>query len=251
MKKVLLALLALAASVAPSCNKQDTTTPAPLVSVTFAVGGYDSGYFPTRAMADAISATLPASLDLQLTNTATGVTYSAVTGQAVEIPTGTYSVTGGYIPESTKNIYGSAVYLSHSPQVGIDQEVEVVEGVTSYTLTAVYQSCALVTITAEVARWLGATSDREGFDVETMEDGIYSWTFLSGDLAESRYFHTYLTPADGSQQRSYTIIANPSMQMNFSDALVVAPGRWYILRASDAEIQSGGFSVEWPAWTQG
>ena len=248
MRERLLLLVALLA-IAASCCKQDipTTFDNP-VSVTFEVGSY--GSFPTKGMADAIAETLPAALDLQLTNNATGATYPATTGTAVEIPAGTYSVSGGYTPEATHAVYGTSIYLSHAPKVSISQEVEVTAGMGTCTLTASYESCALVVLDAEVSRWTGATNNREGFDVDALEYGIYKWTFLTGALTSGRYFHTYLKPAEG-EQVSFTIVGDPSLQANFEDALVVTPGKWYLLRTGTGDIEAGTFSVEWPAWTQG
>ena len=246
MKKRLLIAVALIAIAA--CSKQE---PAPrIVSVSFEVGTY-VGSFPTKGMADAIAETLPESLDLYLTNTATGVSYTAQTGRLVEIPEGTYSVAGGYTPDATRAIYGTALYLSHAPKVAIAQDVTITTGMGTCTLTASYESAALVTIADEVQRWTGATSNKEGFDVDALESGIYRWTFITGDFSTNRYFHTYLKPTDGGEQVGYTIVANPSMQTTFSDALVVDFGKWYLLRAGEGEIQAGTFSVEWPVWTQG
>lgn len=228
-----------------SCTKQETE----LVSIRFAVGEY--GYFPTKGMADAIGATLPESLDLTIKNTSTGATYTTATGQDIEVPVGTYTITGTYTPEATKLIHGYSVFLSHSPKVSISQEVEVTAGQSVYALTANYESLALAIVGSEVTKWQGSTGNREGFEVESLTEGIYEWTFLSGDLGTDKYFHTTLTPADGTASKGFTIIANPEMQMNFSDALLVEPGKWYILRVSDAEIQAGSFAVEWPEWTQG
>ena len=251
MKKKLLALLALAAAVAPSCNKQDTQTPTPIVSVRFAVGGYESGYFPTKGMTEAITATLPEVLDLTLTNTATGVAYTTTTGATIDIPVGNYSVTGGYTPEVVHQVYGSALFISHAPKVVISEAVDVVEGVGQYTLTAQYQCVALAVPDAEVSRWLGADSNKNGYEINFLTDGAYRWVFLSGEIGDARYFLTTLYPADGTAYRTYHIVTSAKFQMNFDDCVIVQPGRWYILRASDAVMQSGTFGVMWPDWLQG
>lgn len=244
MKKMLLALLALASAVA--CTKQAPTT-TPIVRVSFSVGEF--GYFPTKGLPEAISATLPETLDLTLTNSETGAVYTTTTGTSIELPVGTYAVTGGYTPEATTAIYGNSVFLSKTPKVSVSQDVQIMEGVSSYTLQAVYQSCALAVRASEVTRWTGA-ANREGFTIDAMETDGYLWTFLSGELGSSRYFYTYLQPVTG-QQKSFTIVADPALQMNFSDALVVSPGRWYILRVSDTATQSGSFGIAWPEWSQG
>lgn len=251
MKKKLLALLALAAAIAPSCNKQDTQTPTPIVSVRFNLGGIESGQFPTKGMADAITATLPAVLDLTLTNTATGVTYTTTTGTAVEIPVGTYSVTGGYTPDIVHQVYGATLFISHAPKVAVSEAVEVTEGVAQYTLTAQYQCVALAVPDAEVTKWQGADNNKNGYEIDFLREGAYRWVFLSGEIGDSRYFVTTLYPADGTAYRTYHIVENTRFQINFSDCLVVTPGHWYILRASDSVMQSGSFGVTWPAWSQG
>lgn len=246
-KRLLIASVLLAVA---ACTKQAPDFPGHFVSVTFEVGTY-VGNFPTKGMADAIAATLPAALDLYLTNTDTGTSYTAQTGRAVELPEGTYSVTGGFTPDATKAIYGNSLYLSNAPKVSVSQDVTITAGMGTCTLLASYESAALVTISDEVQRWTGATSNKEGFDVDALETGIYRWTFITGDFSTNRYFHTYLKPKDGGEQVGYTIVTNPSMQTTFSDALVVDFGKWYLLRAGEGEIQAGAFAVEWPVWTQG
>lgn len=250
MRNFCFALLALAALAAPSCNKQDTQTQTPIVSVRFAVGGY-SGQMPTKGMPDAIAATLPEVLDLTLTNTATGVAYTTTTGAAVDIPVGTYNITGGYTPAVVHQVYGSALFISHAPKVVISEAVEVTEGVAQYTLTAQYQCIALAVPDAEITRWLGADNNKNGYDIDFLTEGPYRWVFLSGEIGDARYFLTTLYPADGTAYRTYHIVTNPKYQMNFDDCLLVTPGYWYILRASDSATQSGVFSVSWPAWVQG
>lgn len=249
MKKALLFWGVLAAAIAPSCTKQDIPTQFS-ASIVFTLDGFDTGAFPTKGMAEVIAATLPTSVELSVTNTATGVTYTTTTGEPINIPLGTYHVTGENSPERLKDIYGNAVYLSHEPKVSIDQEVEVVSGVGAYSLTATYGSLALVTISSETATWTGV-ANKEGFSINAVESGIYKWTFLTGDLRDDRYFHTYLTPAAGGPQRSITIIGSSTLLKNFSDGLVVSPGHWYILHPSENASQSGGFSVQFPTWTAG
>lgn len=251
MKKALLFLGALAAAISPSCRKQDTiTTPDTIVEAVFEVGGYAVGTFPTKGMADVIEATLPTSLLLTLTNTATQAQYTTETGEPINIPVGTYSVTACNDPEATQEIAGTALFLSHTPRVRIDTEVQVVAGVGAYSLTATYESVALVTLSAEVSSWTGATSGQVGFTVDAIESGVYRWTFLTGNIRDKKFITT-LAPAGGGRSRNFTIVGNESLLMNYDDALLVSPGHWYILHPSDNVTQSGGFSVEFPEWTQG
>lgn len=249
MKKIFLALLALAAAVAPSCTKQDTDTPFSTTAI-FTLDGFDTGLFPTKGMAEVIAATLPESLELSVQNTATGTTYTTTTGEPINIPVGTYRVTACNNPTSVKEITGSALFLSHVPRVRVDAEVEVVAGVGSYPLTAAYESVALAILTSETSGWAGTNSSKQGFEVEAITSGIYKWTFLTGDIA-ARKFVTTLTPAGGGATRSFTIVGNAELLANYSDALLVVPGHWYVLHPSDAATQSGGFSVSFPDWTAG
>lgn len=251
MNKALLfpGVLALAVALA-SCNPQDLSTQfTDTASVVFTLCP-DSGELRTKGLAEVLAATLPASIELQVQNTATGVTYTTATGEPINIPVGTYRVTGGNTPEATKNIYGSALYLSHVPKVSVDEEVAVVSGVGAYTLTATYGSVALVVVTGETASWT-AVANKDGFSIDAVESGIYKWTFLTGDLRSDRYVHTYLTPTGGGPQRSFTIVGDASLLSSFSDGLVVENGKWYVLHPSDNATQSGGFSVSFQEWTAG
>lgn len=249
MKRTLLALLALAAAVAPSCTKQDIDTTFSTTAV-FTLNGFDTGQFPTRGMAEVIAATLPESLELSVQNTATGTTYTTTTGEPINIPVGTYRVTACNNPASVKEISGSALFLSHVPRVRVDAEVEVVAGVGYYPLTAAYESIALAILTSETSGWAGTNSSKQGFEIEAITSGIYKWTFLTGDIA-GRKFVTTLTPSGCGASRSFTIVGNAELLANYSDALLVAPGHWYILHPTDEDMQSGGFSVEFPTWTAG
>lgn len=250
MKKALLFLGALAAAISPSCRKQDTITPDTIVEAVFEVGGYAVGTFPTKGMADVIEATLPTSLLLTLTNTATQAQYTTETGEPINIPVGTYTVTACNDPEATQEIAGMALFLSHTPRVRIDTQVEVVAGVGSYSLTATYESVVLVVLTAETSAWTGATSGQVGFTIDAIESGVYRWTFLTGNI-QTKKFVTTLTPEGGGATRNFTIVGNEALLANYSDGLLVSPGHWYILHPSDNVTQSGGFSVDFPAWTQG
>lgn len=248
MKKVILFLSLLCIIVAQSCTKQNLSEK--IVSVVFNLDGFDTGSFPTKGMAEVIAATLPTSLDLTVTNTTTGQSYSTVTGEPINIPVGTYQVTACNEPASVQDIAGIALFLSHTPRVRIDTEVEVVSGVGSYSLTATYESVALAVLTSETSNWAGATSNQVGFTVDAIESGIYKWVFLTGDI-KTRKFITTLTPVDGSANRNFTIVGNRESLINFSDGLFVQAGHWYILHPSDIPYQSGGFSVNFPEWLAG
>lgn len=117
MKKILLFLLL----AAVACTKPATQ----LVSVRFDYTT-ESGQFPTKSIADEIMATLPASLDLVLTD-AYGKTWNVTTRQEITIPVGTYSITGGYSPDAVQTI-ASGKYTTLSPIIEVNDSVAIVEG---------------------------------------------------------------------------------------------------------------------------
>ena len=249
MKKILPALLALAAAVAPSCTQQDI--PQPSTTAVFTLGSFDTGLFPTKGMAEVIGATLPASLELSVQNTSTGATYTTTTGEPINIPVGTYHVTASNAPSSTHNIVGTALYLTHEPRVRVDASVDVTQGVGTYELTATYESAAIAVVSSETSGWTGTTSGKEGFAIDAITSGIYKWTFLTGDIT-TRTFFTTLTPAAGGAARSYTLCgSSTTLAQHTADGVLVAPGHWYILHPTDGAMQSGSFSVEFPTWTEG
>lgn len=250
MKKALTfaGVLAIAVTLLCSCSKQDA--PTPTTTAVFTLDAYDVGTFPTKGMAEVIAATLPPSLDLVVQNTATGTKYTTSTGEPINIPVGTYHVTACNEPEVVQDVNGTALFLTHQPRVRVDTQVEVVEGVGSYSLTGTYESVALVTIASETSAWSGATASKVGFTIDAITSGVYKWTFLTGDIP-GRKFVTTLTPTGGGAARSFTIVGNEELLKNYDDAFLVAPGHWYILHPSDNVSQSGGFSVDFPTWTQG
>lgn len=250
MNKALILLGVLAIAVTPSCTKQDSL-PHTTATAVFTLDGFDTGLFPTKGMAEVIAATLPASLELTVQNTATGASYTTGTGEPINIPVGTYHVTACNEPAATQNIVGTALYLTHVPRVRVDVSVTVTAGVGTYPLTASYESAALAILSSETSAWTGTTSSKQGFAIDAIESGAYRWTFLTGDLA-TRTFFTTLTPAAGGAARSYTICGSETtLASHTADGLLVAPGHWYILHPTDGAMQSGGFSVDFPTWTAG
>ena len=241
MKRLTL-LLAAAIVALASCTKEKHP-------VTFTIGGYDLGLFPTKGMSEAISTTLPQSIELTLTHKTTGKSYSVLTGEEINLPLGAYHVEGCNSPAATKNIYGIMLTLTHEPKIIVSEDVNVVEGEKSYTLTAAYGSAALVTLASETSSWKGMFGNAEA-EIPTLSYGDYRWTFITGDFT-SHPFPTTLTPANGGAVRTITIVGSKESLGSVSNGLVAYPGRWYVLHPSDDETQSGGFSLNFPEWALG
>lgn len=232
----------MAIAVIASCTKEQNTQ-----SVTFTIGGY--GIFPTKSMSDAIETTLPQTLELTITNKSTGTSYSVKTGEEVSIPTGSYRVEGSNSPTALHNIYGIMLTLTQVPKVIVSEDVDVVDGKNSYSLTASYASAALVSLASETGSWKGTINNNE-IEIPAIEYGDYRWIYITGDLT-CRPFTTYLTPSGGGEARTFTISGNPDLLATTPNGILVSPGFWYILHPSDKTSQSGGFSIDFPKWAVG
>lgn len=232
MKKILLFLLL----AAVACTKPATQ----LVSVRFDYTT-ESGQFPTKSIADEIMATLPASLDLVLTD-AYGKTWNVTTGQEITIPVGTYSITGGYSPDAVQTI-ASGKYTTLSPIIEVNDSATIVEGTTEYQVTGSYKSFAVCVLPSEVTEWTAVFGGGQQ-EVECDKTSDLWFIFVTGNLTGGSAFMTKIT-ADTGVFKEYTLYTNP----NDTNGIRAYYGKWYLLHPFT--YQTGTFGLSLPEWESG
>ena len=226
--------------IAASCSKKEVHEH--LVPVRFEYST-EVGRFPTKGVADVILSALPSSLSLTLTDEK-GQTWEVTTGQEILLPLGTYSVDGGHAPEMVQNISQGTRYTSHTPVIQVADEVEIVEGVTEYLVSATYGSFAVGVLPSEVSGWTG-TFRAGSEDVNCIKTDDLWLIFVTGNLTGGSSFYTTITTPRGVS-KEYKIYTNSGD----SGGILAEYGKYYILHP-DSVTQGGVFGLSLPEWTDG
>lgn len=246
MKRLPLALIALGAVVAPvSCTKQDANPSPEYVTITLSLDAGDSGRFPTKGISEEIAATLPEQMTITLTNKASGEAFECTTGMACRIPVGTYTAFGRTAPEVRQEIYGTTHYTSAAPLVVVEQDLDVTEGKTSYSVTAEYRCFALVANRSDVAGWQ-VKSNGEWTALEKSTTSEIWWTFVVGDYDAEHPLRTMVILPDNSGL-DYTFYTSNLQE----GGLLAEWGKWYLLRPGSSTMQTGSLGLVLPEWTAG
>lgn len=246
MKRTLLALIALAAAVAPSCTKQDNFPSGPdLVTITIGLTpAVDSGRFPTKGIGEDIAATLPSQMTLSLTNKATGESFEVVTGASVRIPAGTYTAAGRTSPAPLQFIYDPTHYTSREPLIVVEDELEITTAGAHY-VTAGYRCFVAAIPTSEVSYWWLTTANGRA-EVARNTGTENGWIFVIGDFGTDQYFRTGVTFVDGEQQEYQ--FQTRDLQ---AGSILAEYGKWYLLRQQGGTPQNGTIALRFPEWTAG
>ena len=216
-----------------------------VITATFSPTFYDEGRFPTKGFMAEISDALPESIPLTLTNKTTSVEYIVNSGESITLPLGTYEVKGGTTPQAVQFVSGTQRYLSRTPKISVEDEIELVVGQSAYSVNARYESFALGVLPSEVSKWSGRFKGNIA-EVSYIEaDGLW-WTFVTGNLDPNNLFYTTITPLAGAD-RSFSIITSGT----YDGAMLVEYGKWYVLHPSGASTQSGTFDLGLPDWIAG
>lgn len=246
MKRTLLALIALAAAVAPSCTKQDTEPAPEWVTITLSLRpDYDTGRFPTKGIGEEISAALPTQMTLTLSNKVSGETFEVTTGTPIYMPTGTYSVVGRTAPTARQYIYGTTHYTSGEPLVVVEDELEITSATTNYSVTAGYRCFVVAVNSGEVRNWTLQTGESWPAVTKTEGTGVW-WTFVIGDYDYDHPFRTMVTFTDGEvlDYKFHTRDAS-------AGGIIADFGKWYLLRQAGGTPQTGAIGLHLPEWTAG
>ena len=222
-----LSLIVAVAGLVSCAALPETPATQQLVCVSF------SHTLNTKALPDAIAASMPASLPITLTSEDTGEVYKTETGKAVILPTGAYQVAGANKPRHTAEVIGSSVYLSAEPALSVAQRVEVVAGVEDYPLAAGVRSCILAVDPAEVKAW-SVSCNGETRAVPFADGGGVWW------------------PADAQHvATTFSLTTSVAIASQTDGARVIVPGRWYWLHPDEHPTQEGGLTLDLPEFSPG
>ena len=214
-----------------------------LVCVTFWVQG-------TKGFPDVITDTFPDEIGITITDKETGEKIEAVTGEAVTLPVGAYSVLGVSHPNKSQGVYGTAVYLSKAPDIRIEQDVVVSSGTKQYSLVAGFRSWVLAVDSGEVSRWT-MQMDYSEKDVDFLVDGSTWWIFCTGDPGD-RSIQTKVYPKEekGHAPGAYELTTTPGLAAG-NGWYLVEPARWYWLHPDEIETGEAGMAVRFSEWSEG
>lgn len=111
--------------------------------------------YATRAVANEevvfdIQQCLPTSIALVLQGS-TG-TYTIKSGEETQVPVGTYNVTGTSFGSQVGDLINTNCYFTDKPYITINTSVTIVEGTSSYSVTAKFNSFCIVVDFDEIAK---------------------------------------------------------------------------------------------------
>lgn len=246
----------LALLLAVSCNKQ-VDTPA-RQEVTFGAHLVDAASM-TRAVNH--SEVLNYLQTLQPSNVQPrfykdgdrSVTKYVPLGQAVTMDVGRYEVEWENSPRFVLQTPYDASGFSQTPKYKIATEVEIVPGVTEYSLPVEIAAVGFVVDYGEVAsvRYLNLASSMADAASAFVQRGDFGITFFSGDFADncitlqvrpvntvSGEAVTYRFSWDGADYKG-----NPTYKME--------PGKYYVLHPDSVSEIDGLFALEFGQWSCG
>lgn len=232
MKRFLI-FAALVAAIA--CSKQED-----FATLSFGLKGVEE-HSMTRASADdvrsLISGRMPETIDLTLTRTKSGKTYSVTTGESITLPVGEYTVKANVKPSNLTNFPRAGMSAMDTPSLSINEKVTVVSGTDSYTLTPVF-NCFAIAAPEDVASYSYAHGSASGT--------------VSGDGIKLRFF-------GWDNDYELTVTAKPADYDSKDDAVFVfggtgvqaQNGKFYILHPEAVITEESGFTFGLGAWTEG
>ena len=225
MKKYLI----LAAILAVSCSKTEQ-----FATISF---GMFEEHSITKSTADdvrtAIVSRIPSEVELTLTRSKTGKTYTVSTGESITLPVGEYTVKGSVTPSSITNFPRSGMWAAETASVSINEKVNVVSGTDTYTLTPNF-TCFAIAIGDDTASFSWAHANVTGSATGLM---FFGW--------DNNYeLSVTAKPADYDSRED--------VRFTFGGAGVQAQnGKFYILHTDAVTTEEGGFIFNIASWSEG
>ena len=185
-----------------------------------------------------ITGQLPSTISLKLTD-ANGVKYNIETGSAIELPLGTYTVTGKSAPTSSGSIVGSDIYFSKTrPTIVVNTTIEVTYTHTTYTIPATYNSFGIVVDYTETASATYASSHGETGTIDFAPVGTSGIVFVNGAL-DTYILDVTVNPCNGGDKITTYTFKTAYSQSTISPNM----GYYYILHPKKiTSIEGGVFS---------
>ena len=217
--------------------------------VELRVSGVRSGEIATRSVADVLDATAPSgipTLRLESVDVSTRV-YSVSPGESVSVPVGRYRVSGNYTGEKVGTANGNGLY--QEPSYAVSGEIDVVPGVSQYTVSAAYD-CAAILVSEEsvsrVTHYYEGASDYVDLAVFKHVGG-YGVLYMRLAYNINWYVRVYPQDVVNQESRLFNLVSGKVQ----SGTVFVERGRWYLLSPSDVERQEGDIVIDLPDWSEG
>lgn len=222
-----LACLALAGLAAAGCSVEEREKEVQVVTLGLSGPIGTRGWTVGETFAETAGPTGPVVLRLE----GDGGVLEVTAGESVEIPVGSYRVTGLYEPESVS--YSGDCRLSAEPRLEVDCELEVRKGTEYYDLPCSYGCWALLQEEEYVSGYkvVGKYLDLYGTGVYKV---AYVWPGES-------FWQMTVVPSNGDVYDETEVTVEQSMMEN---------GRWYSFRPGRF-MQSGGLWFDFPEWLEG
>lgn len=243
MKKALFALLIGATLV--SCNKEATPTPKRVFSYAMNGNSMYTKAVQSDAVLATISSALPTEIPIVLTSTKT---YATKTGTPIELPSGTYKVSGNYNGDMMGREISNDGYMSQTPAIRIYQDaLTITDEVTDYSIPASYSCFALACDPTIVEK--ASVNDKFGkpFDVDFIETENLMLIFVQGTFS-SFYVTITLTPKDTEAYKETTFTLSTTAHPSLS---LVEHGKWYYLEPTIDGEQPKVLGYDLPSMEQG
>lgn len=243
-KLVTLALLCLVAA----CAKEPA--PEAAVKVVLEVANLRSGNIGTKAGVPAIlNVTAPSgSISLHLQSTAVAARqYDVTTGQEVELPAGTYTVTGSYNPSYSCEVYRGRGY--NTPPYSVSQSITITEGVTNYSVDAIYDCFALVIDYTQAEKYKHLNKNASPVDVPFVDDGDYGVLYVkcTSSWTWNDSYMLYVFPVNPAEQEQATY----QLVTSGTQGVKVENGKWYYFGPTPVVKYDGTLSPQMPTWVPG
>ena len=254
-KKILFFMLAMIAGLSfSSCNK-DLGGDQKFVEVTL---NYrlveENSMYATKAMTNEevvfdIQQCLPStiSLVLQGTGTTTGV-YTIKSGEATQVPVGTYNVTGTSFGNQVGDLINSNCYFTDKPYITINTSVTIVEGTSSYTVAAKFNSFCIVVDFDEITKATYKNISAATKEITFNRYDNVGLIFCQGTYTDVPLKIT-LTPADAThyQETEFGFSTNSATQKY----TYVQPGKFYKLHPAALGSSGPVVGIGFPAFEEG
>lgn len=247
MKKVLFALV-MGLLLLPSCQKENPNSNQ-VRQFNYAMVGnsmYQTKAVNSNDVLDAISATLPESIAIYLTSQSNGKMFQGETGKGIVLPSDEYRVIGSHNAEPSIEIVSTKTsYLSLSPTINIDENINVVNDETDYLVRGTYKSFALVIDASEVEK--ATVTARNGEEeISFLSSGESKIIFGQGNF--SNYLKVTIYPTDKEKYKNTTFTLATTQA---SGTNLVEVGKWYVLHPTADGEQPKCLSLDLPDFQEG
>ena len=226
-----------------------------LVTVTFDYRLVEeNSMYVTKAIANEevvfdIQQCLPSSISLVLQGTGTTKgTYTIKSGEATQVPVGTYNVTGTSFGAQIGDLINTNCYFTDKPYITINTSVTIVEGTSQYSVVARFNSFCIVVDFDEITKATYKNISAATKEITFNRYDNVGLIFCQGTYTDVPLKIT-LTPSDATryQETEFGFSTNSATQKY----TYVEPGKFYKLHPATLGSYGPTIGVGFPAFEEG